>query len=281
MGMLDSVFGGGAEMPEYKAYDVSSGAGEVTVEGDQITSKVSPQYQAVIDKLLGGVGTLQPGYSEGVLAGGTESTGLGRGILQQLGANLDPFTMAEEQFNRMDAILEPGRREARQLSAADRLRRGRLGSTGGAREVEGQERGIELARQQLLADALGQSQGVQAQQARLGTNLLATGASTEDVQLNRLLKSLGSAMSTEALPTTIAQYGSTLSGQRSQHQQAKAEFDAANAGAGFGDILGGLATAGATAFGGPLGGMAAQSLMGALGPATSAVTRDAAGNIIG
>jgi len=258
------ILGGGATMPEYKPYSTESGVGSVAVKGDQITATLDPRYRALVDQLTGGF-QVTPSLSQEQLGLGRQATEAGAGFLKQLGS-FDPFAAAETQFGRMEEILSAGRARDRSSLEGKLLRQGRLGSTGGGVEQEALEGAIEQSRRQGLVEALGQAQGIQAQQAQLGTQLGAFGGTIEQQQLQRMLESLGSAMSVEQLPIMAGQLGATLSGQRSQHQQAKAEFDAANAGAGWGDILAGGLTAAGTAFGGPLGGMAAKGLSSYLTP---------------
>jgi hypothetical protein len=107
---------------------------------------------------------------------GATALGLSQDVLGQLGS-FDPMTAAEEQFNRLDAILEPGRTRARTGTSAGLLASGRLGSTAGARAQGEVESRIEQERQALLADQFGKATGVQQQLADLAGGLGGFGSS--------------------------------------------------------------------------------------------------------
>jgi len=238
MGSLDSLFGGGADVPAYTPFGGTSGFGTVGFEGDRAQVTLDPRYQSAVDQLLGGFQGVSPTLSPEQLALGTQATERGGAFLEQLGT--DPFAIAEQQFQRMEDILRPERERTRTATTEQLLAQGRLGSTGGARTQEALETAIEQSRRAGLTEAFGQAQGVQAQQAALGQQLGAFGLSTEQQQLQRMLQSLGAAQATEAMPLQLADYLSTLSGQRSQHQVAAAELE--SAGGGFGDVLKGAAS---------------------------------------
>lgn len=107
---------------------------------------------------------------------GKTALGLSQDVLGQLGS-FDPMTAAEEQFNKLDAILEPGRTRARTGTSAGLLASGRLGSTAGARTQGEVESRIEQERQALLADQFGKATGVQQQLADLAGGLGGFGSS--------------------------------------------------------------------------------------------------------
>ena len=105
---------------------------------------------------------------------GAGALGLSEDILGTLGG-FDPFDAAEQQFGKLDAILEPGRTQARTGTAAGLLASGRLGSTAGARTQGAVETAIEQERQALLADQFGRATDVQSQLAQTGMGLGAFG----------------------------------------------------------------------------------------------------------
>lgn len=260
MGGISSLLGGGGiDVPAYEAYSTRSGFGDVAVKDNLITTTLAPEYQDIVNRLRGAF-QASPSYSEDVLGAGRTATGAGAGFLESLGS-YDPFAAAETQFQRMEEILAPGRERDRSALEARLLRQGRLGSTGGGRQQEALETAIEQSRRAGLVEALTQAQGIQRQKAELGTALGAFGAGIEDQQLQRMLESLGAATAVEALPLEAGKLGATLSRQRSAHQLGKAELEAANQGAGWGDLLGGALTGAATAFAGPLGGAAADYML--------------------
>ena len=227
MGLLD-VLGGGGSVPDYKAYDTVSGVGSTMVDGDRITTQLDPRFAAISEALTGGLaGGISPSLSPEQLAFGREATGAGAGFLRNLGS-FDPFEAAQTQFGRMEEILAPGRERARESLEGRLLRQGRLGSTGGGRTQEGLETAIERSRQQSLYDAFGQAQGVQAQQGQLAQMLGGLGLGVEQGQFQRQMGGLQGALGLEQSPLAFAEFGSSLSGQRSQHQQAQAMADAQN-----------------------------------------------------
>lgn len=225
MGLLD-VLGGSADLPEFKAYDTVSGVGSTDIEGDRITTSLDPRFAAISEALTGGLaGGLSSSLSPEQLAFGQQATETGAGFLQSAG-QFDPFAAAETQFGRMEEILAPGRDRARESLEGRLLRQGRLGSTGGGRTQEGLETAIEQSRRSNLYDAFGQAQGVQQQQANLAQLFGGLGLGIEQGQFQQQLGGLQGALGLEQAPLAFAEFGSSLSGQRSQHQQAQAQLEA-------------------------------------------------------
>lgn len=258
MGLISDVLGGGGGAPAYRPYSTTSGVGDVNVSGNTVDISLDPRYQAIVDSLIGGFAdSVQPGLSAEQLALGAGATRAGAGFMSAL-QETDPFALAEQQFGRMEAILEPGRNRTRQASEARLLQQGRLDSTGGARTTAALEEGIEQSRRANLVEAFGQAQGVQRQQADLATGLGAFGGGIEDQQLQRLLQSLGSATAVEALPAEMANVAANLSGQRSAHELQAAQMK----GGGLADLLRGGISGWLGSGGNPIG-----SLIGAFGGA--------------
>lgn len=249
MAGFSDIFGGGADVPAYQPFTGTSGLGSIDFEGDRAKVSLDPRYRDIVNQLLGGFQGVSPSLSPEQLALGTQATQRGGAFLEQLGA--DPFDIAEKQFARMEDILRPERERTRTATSDLLLSQGRLGSTGGGRTQEAQEAGFERSRRAGLAEAFGQAQGVQAQQAQLGQQLGAFGLSTEQQQLQRMLQSLGAAQATEAMPLQLAEYLANISGQRSRHQLGAAELE--GGGGGFDDILGGALSSGLEAYTGGLG----------------------------
>lgn len=156
------------------------GAGTgATAQGRAAINQLSPGALAGISGQLFGQANLtdpRTAAGTGLLSGSGQALGLSQDVLGQLGS-FDPMTAAEEQFNRLDAILEPGRTRARTGTAGGLLASGRLGSTAGARAQSEVERAIEQERQALLADQFGKATDVQAQMAGLASGLGGLGLS--------------------------------------------------------------------------------------------------------
>lgn len=251
MGLVSDVLGGGDgfSAPKFKPYSGSSGFGDIDITGQRAEVSLDPKYQAIVNQLLQGIGGLSPSLSSEQLAFGEDATRTGAGFLSAL-ESTDPFDVAEKQFERMEAILEPGRERARTRTTEQLLAQGRLGSRshGVTPEQESLESAIEQSRRAGLAEAFGQAQGVQRQQADIAQGMGAFGLSTEQAQLQRMLESLGSATAVEALPLELGNYLANLTGQRSAHEMRGAELEAANQGGGFGDLLGGALSAGLEAY---------------------------------
>lgn len=248
MGMLDSVFGGGgSSIPDYAPIEGTSGLGSITYDKSKgITASLDPKYQALVQELLA-----SRSLSPESIALGQQATQAGAGFLSAA-SSTDPFAMAEEQFNRLEAILQPGRERERTALEERLLSQGRLGSTGGGITEGAFQEAIEQSKRQNLYEAFGQAQGVQRQQAELAQGFGAFGISAEQAQLQRMLQALGGATATEAMPvTTLGNYLATLSGQKQAQDIAQAEAEASAGG--FGDILSGALSAGLSAYTGGLG----------------------------
>ena len=163
-------------------------------------------------------------------------TGAGQGFTGALGS-FDPNQSAQDMFQRREDILNPLREQQRQSQDARLLRQGRLGSTGGGIQQEDLQGAFANQRSMDLNSAFQQSQ--QAQQHLLNMGLGATGGAFD---ISQGLQGQ-------------AQLGGNLSMQQAQLQ---AQEDARRKKGGFLSSLGGaFLPAAATAFGTPLGGMAA------------------------
>jgi hypothetical protein len=264
MGMLDSLFGGGggsAPPPEFVPYGTETSMGSVNIGPDNIVrTSLDPRYRAIANQLIGAFGGASPSYSPETLALGQQATRTGAGFLDSLGS-FDPFAAAEEQFNRMEAVLEKSRGRDRTALQEKLLRQGRLGSSGGGIEQEGLESAIEQSRRANLVDAFGQAQNVQRQKAELANTFGAFGAGVEDTQLQRLLNSLGQGIAVESLPLAFGDLGYKYTGARSSHDtNAYASQQQDSGGSMFGSLLGGIVGSAA----GPIGKAAGQYVGGKL-----------------
>lgn len=263
MGLVSDILGGGGDVPEYKPYSTRSGVGRTRVRGDVITTTLDPRYQAISEALTGGLaGGMRTGMTPEELALGAAATGRGLGFLEAMGP-ADPFAAAETQFGRMEEILAPGREQARAELEGKLLRQGRLGSTGGARTQAALEESIEQSRRAGLVEALQQATGLQAHQAQMAGALGGLGIGVGETQFGRQMGALSGALGLEQAPLAFAQLGTSLSGQRSQHQIAQAQMEAQKMQALMGG-LGGLASGFMTGGMGPLFSAGAGALTGGL-----------------
>ena len=111
----------------------------VDAEGKQVTQTLSPELQAQYDALL----------QRAALTG------------ERVGdLSLDPLSLQNKIYQEQLALLQPQQDEARAAMDEQLLARGMLGSTGGAAQRGGLETSIGGQNQQLLANALAQSQGI-------------------------------------------------------------------------------------------------------------------------
>ncbi len=136
----------------------------------EVVGNLDPALQGIFDQGVGQAGAFQ----NQVPTAGRQASELGAGFLEQAG-EFDPFAAAQTQFDRLDAILEPGRSKARSGTASGLLSTGRLGGTAG-NDVQAQVEGeIEQQRQQLLGQQFTGAQQVQDSLVNRGTNLGAFG----------------------------------------------------------------------------------------------------------
>jgi hypothetical protein len=233
-------------------------------------------FRDILDKgamgSLGESGDLRPGVS-GLGAQATGAAGQAFGAL----GSFDPMTAAQERFDKLDSILQPGRERTRSGLESRMFAQGRMDSTAGSRELADLEAGFQRERAGMLDQQFGQAQGAQANLANIAQGLTGTAGGVQSGIFGQGLQGIGgSQQMSEPMMRLLgmsSDFGQQTFNAKLQKQQAMADAqasdDAAEAAGGFmngpmGTILGGLATGAATAFGGPLGGMAAKGLMGAM-----------------
>lgn len=215
---VNEMGGGGGVNPDsgVASFNINSsmGSGGLNAATGELTSNLSPEMQWLFNQ-----GTNQAArFNAEVPRVGRQASELSGGFLSEAGA-FDPFAAAEEQFNRLDSILEPGRTKQRSGAAGGLLSTGRLGSTSG-NDLQAQiEAQIENQRQGLLSEQFTAAQGVQDSMINRGTNLgafglqqqlgtqqLGTGALSNslniDSQLQALLGLGSNATKTQPLQTT-------------------------------------------------------------------------------
>lgn len=166
----------------------------------EATTALDPRFASLQEQLLGQAGGAFSGLPLAEQA--TERAG---GFLSQLG--FDPFEAAQERFERMESILQPGRTARRGALASQLLRQGRLGSIstdregniigGGAADLLSQEQAIERERANILNQALRESEAARTNLANLGIGLGGLGESLRGGALSRGLSALQGATGLE------------------------------------------------------------------------------------
>lgn len=135
-----------------------------------VVSGMSPEMLGLFEQGVGQAGE----FAGEVRGAGAQAAELGAGFLGQAGT-FDPFAAAEEQFSRLDAILEPGRQRTREGTSSGLLATGRLGGSAGnlvQAQVEGE---IENQRAQMLNQQFTAAQDTQDRLVQRGTGLGAFG----------------------------------------------------------------------------------------------------------
>jgi len=148
----------------------ATGTGAFNPATGNIESQLTPEMQA----LFAGQQAQATGAFGRVAGAGRQAEQLSRGFLSEAG-QFDPFAAAEEQFTRLDALLEPGRTKQRTGTAAGLLSTGRLGGTAGDDIQIGLEGELERQRQGLLSEQFTAAQDVQDRLVGRGTALGAFG----------------------------------------------------------------------------------------------------------
>jgi len=209
----------------------ATGSGAFNPVTGNIESQLSPEMQA----LFGGQVSGAQGAFGQVAGAGTQAQDLSAGFLSEAG-EFDPFAAAEEQFGRLDAILEPGRTKARTGTAAGLLSTGRLGGTSGTDVQVGVEGEIERQRQGLLSEQFQGAQNVQDRLVNRGTSLGAFGTQQQLGQQAIGSQSLQNALGIDAQQQAALSTAGTISRGAPVAGQPGA----------FDDILKGAAVAGLT-----------------------------------
>lgn len=184
-----------------------------------------------------GMGAIGAGLSP--VTAGRGAFGLAAPMMERA-TTFDPFGAAEEQFQRMESILAPGRERAREAQEARLFAQGRLGSTGGSLEQQALGEAQEQSRRAQLVEALGQAQGIQRQAADIGLGIGGFGLQQQLAGQQRAgqLADIGFGMERLALqrPETLAKLGMTtgafgatmpLEMQQARQQLATGAFGAA------------------------------------------------------
>lgn len=227
-----------AEQAAFDPYNVSGAFGQGVFDREAGTAGVelTPQMQQ-LQQLFG----QQAGQfaGQGQTALGQQAGALGQQFLG--GIQADPFAAAQTQFGRMEDILNPARQRQREALEGRLLKQGRLGSTGGALQQQGFETGIEEARQRGLFNALQQSQGLQAQQVGLGTQLGLLGQQQQDVGFQQAQARLGALTGIEQQGQRLLELGAGFGGRQATAGAQQGAFGMQGATAGTAAQLGAAA----------------------------------------
>jgi len=135
LGLMDKI----AEMTTPWSTYGTLGSTVADAEGKKLTQTLSPELQAQYDALLG-------------------RAGLTADKVAQMSGS--PQELQNYIYNQQQALIQPQQDEARAAMDEQLFARGMLGSTGGAAQRGGLESSIGGQNQQLLANALAQSQGI-------------------------------------------------------------------------------------------------------------------------
>ena len=216
----------------FNPYEVSGAFGTGQFDGTTARTELTPEMQRLQQQYASEASQFSRQGQTGI---GARAGALGQGLLDNMQA--DPFAAAESQFAKMEEILNPARGRQREALEARLLRQGRLGSTGGALQQQGLEGAIEESRQKGLYDALQQSQGMQNQQAALGTQLGLFGQQ-QDVGFNQAQARLGGMQSLDQSALQYLNLGGAFGGRQSQAGALGGQFDMQGAAAGSAAQLG-------------------------------------------
>ena len=249
-------------------------------QGNQTLDIQEAEQTGIFRDILDTGATGALGEAEGLRPGVSGLGGAASGAAEKaFGAfgSFDPMTAAQERFDKLDSILEPGRTRTRSGLESRLFAQGRLDSTAGSRELADLEAGFQRERAGMLDTQFGQAQGAQANLAGIAQGLTGTAAGVQSGIFGQGLQGIGGSqqlsepmMRLLGMSSDIGQQTFNAKVQQAQMMaEAQAADDAAEASGGFmnsmgGQLLGGVLTGAATAFGGPLGGFAAKTALGAL-----------------
>lgn len=208
MGVGDTLFGEGqAASTGVNPFSVSTGVGTGSFNAGTgaSTASLSPELAGLFSQYLQQAGN----FAAAVPSAGAETKEMGGGFLSQA-TTFDPFAAAEEQFARLDAILEPGRTRARTGTAAGLLSTGRLGGTAGNEIQASVEGEIERQRQSLLGSQFTAAQDVQDRLVGRGINLRSLGLTEQAQTANLGQGALSSALNIDSQLQALLGLGSNI-----------------------------------------------------------------------
>jgi len=237
------------------SFDPTTGVANVTPSGNQRFQQQTLGFAG--NNLAAGVRQLEPGAQQF----GQQAFDTSQQLLQQAGA-FDPLGEAEKRFQRLQAALQPGRKEQQDVLQEQLFRQGRLDSGQGARLEAQQQAAFRLADVQALNDMYGQAQQAQQQAIQQGLQAGAAGTTAQQSQSALLGQTLSQQEQIAAQPFRIAGMLQDISANEVARRAAAAGALTQNnavtgqvsGGGGAGAALGGLAGAAIGGyFGGPAG----------------------------
>ena len=148
----------------------------------------------------------------------------GAGFLGQLN-EFDPMQVQQSQFNLLNPQMQEQFQQDRLAQENRQFAQGRLGSTGGAQDVQALRQAQGNQQNQLMFDSFGQGQQAQAQMAQLGGQL-----SQLDPQLSGMFQNVGNsglqnALGIDAASLNQSQVAGSFSGQYGGGSQSGPSFN--------------------------------------------------------
>ena len=237
-----------AKAAEFRPFGVTGGLGGVTFKGREAQLALDPRMEMLQAQMLGEAlsgpsplfaqtGQLFGAGGMGTFGGGLLQQALGQGLFQA-GALTDPNQIAQQQFAREMALLQP--EQQRQMSSLEQrlFAQGRLGSSGGAQQfgdlMKAQETARAGAAQRALAGGLdytGQLFGRGLEAMRLGTAQVGAGAGLfgqqlglEDQMFQRMMARIQGAQMVEEPAYRAAGLGAQLGGGAAAAGAAQAPY---------------------------------------------------------
>lgn len=243
-----------------------------TVTEDERTGEFRSQLQ---DDASGAFDTAEE-LRGGVAGTGADASGAARGIFGDM-KSFDPMQVAQDRFDKLDSILQPARERERSGLESRLFNQGRLESTSGSRELGDYNAAIERERAGMADRQFTEAQGAQTNLLNTAGNLTGVGAGVQGGIFGQGMSGVGGAQQLSepmmrlmglANDQGIASSNSKIGMMTAQQAEKESE------GGGFmdgpwGKLIGAGITGAATFFGGPVGGIAAQGVLGAASSATS------------
>lgn len=224
----------------FTPYNVTSGAGTTSVQGQDITSTLSPQQQALAN-LASQAGGMFGEVNIPNVTGIRDTAMTGAQSLLQQAQGFNPQSAAQQEYQALQALYAPSR-EREALSLENRLRaQGRLGAS----DNPALRQMYEAQSQQDLAAAIqSRNLGFQRQQElqNLGQGMFTTGSQAAKLptELQGLRADIGRGMAT----TSQLPYSTLLQQQQAANQlaQARGGYETAMLGKGAEIMAGGVRT---------------------------------------
>ncbi len=257
-----------------EALDVA-GLGSVGVgPGGGITTQLPEEVRGIQQNLFGAASpalAAAGGLVDPAAAGAQSLFGAGGQALAQLGS-FDPLTAAEQQFQRLEGILNPIRERETAGLEARLARQGILTGTAGAQRLGERQAGIERERQRGLLNQFQAAQQAQSNLANIGLSLTQGGQGISESLFGRGVQAGQAGQQLSAPLLQMLGLSADIGQARTAADIAKStaltgfnQQQAASGGGGLGGALGGILGGAASSFLGPLGGAAGTALGGLFG----------------